>query len=301
MKQFLINIAIFIVLFFIFDRMFLILRNYSPTIQKDKRLELVLNGKMNKDIVIFGSSRGARDVLACSIQDLLGKSCYNLSYPGSNIEFHEFLLRTLIEFNKKPKIVLLVLDDSSEFLKSNLTDRKDVLYPLIKYKYIRNELVRKKVKNPLLSDIFILHQLNKANFKLKKQKFTALDSIDICGSMPISFQRERRNAKWNYGENNFYKIEDEVNIYKECFSRFQKICEDKGIKLILVFPPNFSNLNNYFFKRVLNLSNNNNYFVYNQNDFRYKESEYFHDGSHLKINGAKIFTQEIIDFLKLEK
>ena len=103
MKKFIIQILVFSITFILFEKVFYVFLYVSPKLEKDKRLEYVLNGNMNKDLIVLGSSRGARNVIASQIEDSLTISTYNLSYPGSDIEFHEFLLRSLIKYNKKPK------------------------------------------------------------------------------------------------------------------------------------------------------------------------------------------------------
>ncbi|UPT70590.1 MAG: hypothetical protein M0D53_16190 [Flavobacterium sp. JAD_PAG50586_2] len=103
MKLFLKRLLLFSLIFFIVDKAFILVRSRCNENEYDKRLELILNGAMNKDLLIFGSSRGARGVIASQIEDSLNVKCYNLSYIKSNIEFHEFLLKVLIRHNKSPK------------------------------------------------------------------------------------------------------------------------------------------------------------------------------------------------------
>ena len=94
--------------------------------------------------MVFGSSRGARNIIASQIEDSLSIEAYNLSYPGSDITFHEFMLRSVLKFNKKPKIVLLVIDDPARVLPDEIIKfRLDRLYPLSKYDYINEELMSK--------------------------------------------------------------------------------------------------------------------------------------------------------------
>src|SRR5688572_29021938 len=111
MKKFIGTLALFGIIFFVYDKLFLPVRNQAPASEADKRLEYVIKGVMNKDIVVIGSSRGARDILAERIEDSTGYTSYNLSYPGSDVEFHAFLLESIVTFNKAPKLVLLAIDD----------------------------------------------------------------------------------------------------------------------------------------------------------------------------------------------
>lgn len=274
-------------------------RNYSPSKEIDKRLEKIITGKINADIVIFGSSRGARNVLAENIYKETGISCYNLSYPGSDIDFHDFLLSELLDNkNRKPKVVILVVDDPDEFLSNtSIHFRLDRLYPLVKYNKIRNKLVELGEKNNVLSILSITHQLNKSNFDFRQKHFTELDSLLPLGSMPISFQR--KNYEFVFTKPTSYPLNKEMIFKRNKFIHFVNNCKNNNISLIIAFPPNFGVANKGFEKRIYDLSNNKNvyYLSYNKQDERYRKMEFYFDHGHLNIKGAEIFTGELISFL----
>ena len=73
------------------------LREKSSKLEVDNRLEKIITGKIKADILVFGSSRGARSVIASQISDSLHTSAYNLAFPGSDITFHSFLLEQLLK------------------------------------------------------------------------------------------------------------------------------------------------------------------------------------------------------------
>lgn len=301
MKKFIYTLLLFIIVFFIFDKIFFLFLYIAPNINLDKRLELIINGEINKECIIIGSSRGARNIIAKQIEKETGLSTYNLSYPGSDIEFHEFLLRSLLKFNQKPKIVLLAVDDPSELLPSeSIKFRLDVLYPLVKYNYINNELIARGEKNNL-SKILYLSRINKSNFDLQKKRFSALDTIVDCGSMPISFQRENRTFLYD-NNNQCYYIKNELRNKVNAFINFYQLCDKNDIKLYVVFSPNFQQHNFYFEKRIKELTKNNvGYFIYDFSNIIYKDKSYFYDELHLQTKGAIIFTDDLVKFLKTEK
>ena len=298
MKKFGAKLVLFVLIFFIYDKIFLVVENRSAANEYDKRLEYVIKGDVNKEIIVAGSSRGARDVIAGRIEDQTGLSTYNLCYPGSNVEFHSFILRTLIKFNTPPKIVLLVLDDSSEFAhKEKVAFRKDRLYPLVKYSYIRNELIDMGVKDKYLSKLFVLHQLNMYNFDLREKKCSPLDTILSCGSMPISWQRKHRD--WNYvSSERMYNVENERIEKLIAYEEIIKTCKVNNILLVLVFPPNFQAHSISFENRIRQLSGEDvGYYLYDAKKAIYSDKNYYHDEEHLKLNGAIVFTDELIDFM----
>lgn len=302
MRKFIINLTIFGLLFFVYDKLFIVFKDYSADKEIDKRLELVLTGKMNKEIIILGSSRGANNIIAGEIEKELGETAFNLSYPASDVTFHDFLLRALVKYNKPPKTLLLAIDDPLELLPTNTqVFRFERLYPLVKYDFVNQEMVDKGVKNKLVSELFVLHQINKSNLNLNQKKFSPEDTIMPCGSMPISFQRAGR--KWVYEHSNTnYSISNEVAEKLNSFKNIMKICEQYKIKLILITTPNYRNRNLRFEQRIQQLSAKQAVFYqFNNANAIYKNKDYFYDESHLNRKGAEIFTKELVNFLRDNK
>lgn len=302
MKKFLVTLVVFLVLFLAFDRLFLFFVYNSPSKEVDRRLEFVLDGKINKDIIILGSSKGARDIIASQLEKKTYHSAYNLSYPGSDVQFHEFLLRALIKFNSKPKMVILTVDNPIEVLPDSLiTFRLDRLYPLVKFDYVNQELVDRNEKNEILSKLFVLHRITKGIFDIRQKKFTALDTLLKDGSMPISFQKE--NEDWNERmDNTTYPQQKESEIKLQCLQKIIAICKQNNIQLLLVSPPMFRGVNPMFKNRMLEIAGNNaSFYEFDTQNPVYKDKNYFFDLNHLQRNGAVIFTTELSNYLNKTK
>ncbi len=299
MKKFLKNILIFGLAFFILDKLFIFFILASPEKQVDKRLELLINGKINKEIVILGSSRAARNIIASEIERKTGRSAYNLAYPGSDIEFHEFVVRTLLKFNKPPKIILLSVDYPMAFLPDSILNfRLDRMYPLVKYTYINEELIARDEKNIVMSNIFALGRMNKTNFDIRQKHFTALDTLYADGSMPISFQK--KDEDWSPSATiKKYDATKEMKVKRDCFKKIIVMCRQRNIELIIVHPPLFDPMDGAFTKRLQQLTYNKiPFFEYNHQNPIYKDKDYYYDRTHLNRKGAMIFTDEIAQFLK---
>ena len=114
MKGFLIKIVLFALLIFLVDKVFIIIRNKAPEFDFDRRLEYVLKGEIKKDLIIIGSSRGTEDIATWLFEEKLAMDSYNLSYGGSEIEFQTFVLKQLLKNNKKPKLIIKIIDDDFE-------------------------------------------------------------------------------------------------------------------------------------------------------------------------------------------
>lgn len=301
MKKLFVRLLIFSLAYFLFDKLFLPIRNQAPEREVDKRLEYIITGKIKSDILVYGSSRGARSVIASQITDSTGISAYNLSFPGSDITFHEFLLRATLQTkgNKKPKTVILVVDDNDELRPSkSLKFRLDRMYPLVKYKIIRDELVKRKEKKPVIVELLVTHQLNRSNFEFKQKKFTKNDSIMACGSMPISHQKPTFSKK--YGDSTYAYTRNGELIQKiKAFRSFVAMCKHNSIELIIAIPPNFRNVSSGFPERMLQmLDGYGSVFVYDKSIPEYHNPDYFFDGAHLQTKGSYIYTANLIRYYK---
>lgn len=301
MKRFLLRVLLFGLFFFVLDKIFYVFLYNAPKLEYDDRLELLLNGKVNKELIIMGSSRGAYNIIGEQIEKETGKTAYNISYAGSNVQFHLFLLKTLLKFNKKPKTIILSLDNPYEFLYVKSFDyRYDRLYPLAKYNYINDELIRLNDKSEI-SKFFYLGRLNRSSFTFSKKMIPIESPILKCGSMPFSVESGKNNFEF---DNKIvrYPIEEELPNKRKAFLEFQKICKENNIKLVYCFAPNFRVHNPALVDRITKMSlPENKVFVYDTTDIRYKNIEYFHDESHLNVRGAKLFTSELSKFINLNK
>ncbi|WP_397362222.1 hypothetical protein [Olleya sp. R77988] len=300
MKSFLLKILVFSALFFILEKPAWLLLDSAPERQYDKRLEALLNGKVNKDLIVLGSSRGAGNILAGQIEKETGLSSYNLSYQGSNVSFHQFILETLIEFNKTPKKVILTIDNPT-YLKSDnsVRFRVDALQPLTKYNYINSKLIKEKANNPL-SNFFYLSRLNSSHFRFKTNKAPSMNPLDSFGTMPLI---KKNNIDLVYKiKLAEYNSKEEKESKLNAFRNIQNLCSENNIELIYVFSPDFRPFNLSFFNRFKKLVNKKEkLIIYDSLNSVYKNEKYFYDYAHLLQNGAEIFTSEISTFINQNK
>lgn len=297
MKRFVKHCLLFGLVFFVLDKGLYFFLNQAPKLEIDKRLEYVLEGKMNKDIIIMGSSRGADNILAKQIEQQTKRSTYNLSYPGSDIVFHDFILKTLLQYNSKPKLILLVIDNPFLFKEEQtLTFRLDRLYPLSKYNYINAELIARGEKN-YLSWLFCAARINRSNFTFKTVSNSHLNPIDNWGSMPFLKKEKQQSLKF-INSNLTYTTRGELEAKITAFKSMQKQCKSNGIQLLYVFSPAYRAFDISFYNRFLQLVDDQSVLVYNKWDSRYQNEEFYFDEVHLLKTGAEIFTNEISTFIR---
>lgn len=294
MKRFIVKLFIFLIIILLVDIIIGVHLQVLPGFEVDNRLEKVLEGEINSDVIIIGSSIGARGILAERIEDNTDYSAYNLAYPGSDITFHEFILSTYIKYNKWPKKVILTVDETLLKEDRSLKFRLDKCYPLLKYDYISETVAKKENKNMFLARYSHLYMLNKSNIKYKKQTFIGLDTIGPRGSMPLTFQKDTFQKL--YKDNYTYTASGELANKKRAFEHIVMLCENNGVDLILSIPPKYAVLNSSFVKRIKQLYNGPLITISSQ-DSRFKTPMLFSDAVHLNKQGAELYTDYIIHYL----
>jgi len=296
MKRFLVTLFIFFTAFFLIEKLSWYFINNAAEKEYDRRLEYVINGNFNKDIIIIGSSRGANNIMACQLEKETGFSSYNLSYRGVDITYQNFVLKTYFKFNKPPKKVLLFLDDVHSFKESaTLSFRYDRLYPLSKYNYINDELISRG-KRSFASNLFGLLRLNRKDFSLEKKKVLSKNILTDCGSM-LNKKKNIKSMIYNK-ELQYYTTDNELTVKLDAYKSIQNLCEMHNVELVTIFSPNYKSFNSSFLNRYKKImSTKNRVMVYDTLNPIYKEEKIYSDSSHLLKSGAKIFTSEISNFL----
>lgn len=296
MKRFLTHIFLFALLLFLVDKLFCVLLYNTAHTQDDQRLLNILDGQMQKDIIILGSSRGAHDFIAKTIEEKTGQSTYNLSYRGSDVTFHHFILQTLLNFNKAPKTVVLTIDQTYQFVDTKtLNFRYDKLFAVKKNNYINSILIEEN-KHSYFSKFLCLGRLNKNDFSYTKQPVKPINKLSSHGSK-IFVTSYDTTMVFNSKLTN-YKTEAENYNKVEAFKAIQQLCKANAINLVYAFPPSFETFDQQFYTRFLDLVEQpESIFVYDTLNQDFKQNKYFIDKSHLNQNGATIFTNSFCEFL----
>ncbi|WP_339847437.1 hypothetical protein [uncultured Dokdonia sp.] len=296
MKKFIKTILIFALIFFIIDKAAYFILVKTSKLQSDKKLEKILEGGMDRELLVLGSSRGIGNLIGEQLENETGLTTYNLSFRGSDITFQEFIFKTYLQYNKAPKKLLLVIDNPSLLaLKSTLGFRYDRLYPLAQNDVINNELIELG-KHSIASKYVYTLRLQSRQLKFKKIKTSNNWEIDDYGSQVVygrspHFEILSSNTNGDYNQ-------EEMPEKIEALANIRKLGDTYGITIYYIFPPNLSGFNTGFlnrFNKIVPVMKN--VFIYDMTKDVYRNEDYFYDESHLNHKGARLFTKDVSDFI----
>src|SRR5690348_17189263 len=138
MKQLLIRFSLFTVLIlalaFVFDHI------VTNLLQKSRQLEYgvwndILQGKVNSDIVINGSSKAWVQVNTAIIERRFKTTAYNIGLDAFGFNMQDCRHQLLLKYNKSPKLIIHVVD-------VNMFDDDSVLYNKGQFlPYLNNDII----------------------------------------------------------------------------------------------------------------------------------------------------------------
>lgn len=237
--------------------------------------EDIYNGRINSDIVIYGSSRALNHINPVILEDEFHTTAYNLGMAGQHIWLQNLRHIEFLKYNKKPKVVIYSLDDLlfSDPIGIYQPDQFSPYMFWPKHKEIEEQLSVYKFphfsyfdyKIPLLRyvDSFYSNkalELGRIKFlsfiqNISQQKFENSDSLNKEISRIINHENiikpEKRikgylprDLNWNSDFDNalFSKGHLEVSINKKGIHLFEKILTEliqKNIYVLFVYTPEY--------------------------------------------------------------
>lgn len=267
----------------------------------------IYNGKINSEIVIYGSSRAWRHIDPNLLKNKLGLSTYNLGIDGHNFWLQHLRHKTLLKYNKKPKYIIMAIDIWS-FQKSTELYNAEQFLP---YMLLNKDIINYTSSNKGFTSFDYYLPL----VRYVGNKKAVVQSIENSIFFPKTLPKRKKGYAGN--EQNWNK--DFINakkrmIYYEAkadpelialFDNFLFECKEKDIEVILVYTPEYFEGQKFVKNRkeIITLFENfsEKYkipFLDYSNDEICTKKEYFYNASHLNKGGATLFTNMLINDLK---
>ena len=269
----------------------------------------LVEGKINAQVVITGSSRAASHYDPCIISAQTGLSAFNLGRNGSQTDMQLAVLETYLEHNRRPLVVIHNLDGFT------FQTTRDV-YNLAQYV-------------PYLSDSNLYQPLRRIRPEIWKSRYVPLygyvvEDMSFAWLLGIKAlvgwsPRENlhngfdpRTVSWS-DEFEHFKAENPQGIRWpveaegiRLLNRLAGICREKKIRLVLVYSPEFTGIQRLtlnreqIFSRFRDIAGRKQLPLWDYSDWKHAgDTLYFANSEHLNANGAALFSEELGRALKV--
>jgi|GEM_PF-2189699 len=300
-KKIALKLILFLALLLVLDRAIAAaISNAVISRQYDTRIEKIMEQEMNYDILVFGSSRAVRNIRPAEITKTTGIPMYNLGFHGANMDYHEDILRLVIEAGNKPEQILFVVDDDFEVIEHPAINfRIDTFYPFLKYREIADIICERGIKECIPT--YISHSytqninLNEAIAYYKEGPLQpdALNNIQSDGSMPIEIKSDDFAQMTYDSSDRIYDKSKESPLLLEEFAKFIKLCDDNNIKLTILFPPCYKKPTIGFKERIIELAGENRKYIDFADTPEFRKKDLYYDQNHLDAQNSLIFSRRL--------
>jgi len=247
------------------------------------------------DILVFGSSRANHHYIPEAFEDSLRMTFYNTGRDNTGIRFQIGVLKSLLK-RYTPK--LIILDYYGNFDKNNIVNDIPSLLPY----YRTHEEVRKIIESnstferaKLLSEIYPFNsQISSiiiGNLEINKKRYS-----DDKGYVPLFNQWQAKLDSINIEKT--YPI-DSSKIYY--LREFINLAKKSGAKVFVIYSPIYQY---YKMSQEIVICNdickieNVPFWDFSKDTLFLNHGHLFYDFDHLNQNGAKIFSNIIVEKIK---
>jgi hypothetical protein len=302
MQKFFIKIAVFMLLFFLTDRVAgKAMQAWSQLLTPDQRIGKLLNGKIQNELIVLGSSRAAHNLVASEVEARIGISAYNLGFAGSDIDFHTQILDLLLSGGHVPRYLLLAVDASEIKEDPSINFRYDLLYPHAGDERISKILVARGQLNNHLFRMFHTYREKLGFIEVFRPYALFRKPVHETrpdGSIPlVGHSASYEKMKFKDG-NVTYSTTNESPQLRERFAELVSLCTKNKIQLVLIVSPNFTRPIVGLAERMQYLGGEGVITLDYSARPEFLRKELFSDIAHLNSQGAALLSQRIGEDLR---
>lgn len=268
----------------------------------------IMEGKVNAQIVVTGSSRAVSHYDPRIIETQTGRSAFNLGRNGSQTDMQVAVLKAYLEHNRKPDLVIHNLDAFT------FVTTREVYAPA---QYV-----------PYLCDEEIYRPLRQINPDTWKDRYVPLYGY-VVDDMNFSWILGLKGfVGWSPREDFFLGFNPRSKKWTEDFQRFKaenpdgvswgiepaaiqlmddliRLCQQRAIQLIFVYSPEYAEMQKLTKNRIEvfdnfhRLADRNQVPLWDYSDWSFaSDTNYFTNSQHLNAEGAAIFSVDVANRLK---
>lgn len=268
----------------------------------------IYEGKVNSDILIYGSSRALYHFNPKIIEDSLNKSAYNFGIDGHTFDLQYLRHLEYLKYNKKPKTIILSVDIGTLTKRKELYNQDQFLPYMLFNKDIKKYTVSYTGYNFLDYEIPFIRYFGK-NGVIKTCFSTLINQNKIKKFRNKGFHANKK--RWN---DDFEKAKKSISSYKinldrdniSLFEKFIVECKQNNIELIFIYAPEYYEAQKFIDnkKEVVEIYTDYArkyhilYIDYSEGIIS-KNRNLFYNAMHLNDVGADVFTRQLtVDLLK---
>ncbi len=268
----------------------------------------VMLGEVNADVIISGSSRAASHYDPRAIKAKTGYTAFNLGQNGSQTDVQLAVLRTYLEHNRKPRLVIHNLDAFS------FVTTREVFNPALYVPYLQDPELYQTLKQ-ISPDFVRGRYLPLYGYVVQDMNFAWVLGLErLLGRSPVEdhfagfapqpkkWTDDFQNFKANNPNGVSFAIEPKGI---QAVEQLIRLCHDNKIQLLFVYSPEYSEMQSLennreeIFSEFRSLSSRYHIPIWDYSNWRYvSERDYFYNSQHLNANGAAVFSADIASRLQ---
>jgi hypothetical protein len=266
----------------------------------------IRNGAINADVLIQGSSHSWVQIDPHILDTALHANSYNIGMDGYSFDVQYARYKMYQQYNKKPKLIVQVLDYFVFNRTTSLFDKYQFL-PYLDNGYINDAVTQVGMSAYYHYFPFLKYQENPIYVKVGVNEFLNIEHWPL--TVYKGFQGQDKH--WDQSQfdnflqdNKYITPELSDNTLNDLYE-FLNSCRKEDIKVVFVFTPHY-----YQFSRIVACRSRymrflrdiaNKYgasFLDFTNDSICYHKDYYYNGTHLNKWGATVFSLKLADSLK---
>lgn len=268
----------------------------------------IMQGKVNAQIVITGSSRALAHYDPRTIEAITGRTAYNLGRNGSQTDMQVAFLKAYLAHNQKPEVVVHNLDAFS------FVTTHEVYDPVEYTPYLYDQNLYNAL-HKINSNIWKTRYIPLYGYVVEDMKFAWILGLKgFLGLSPKEDYFQGFNPRTKQWSEDFQKLRasnpngvsfDIEPKGVEDVSEIIRVCQENNIRLIFVYSPEYSEMQTFttnrpqIFARFHELFDPARVPFWDYSTWRYAgDTRYFQNSQHLNADGAAIFSEDVAKQLK---
>lgn len=267
----------------------------------------ILDGDLNADILIYGSSRAWVQFDPKILEDTLQMSAYNLGIDGHTFNMQQMRHKLALKYNKQPKIIIHSVD-ATTLQKGNFYNSEQILPYMLLNEDFKEFTSNYTPYSYLEYKLPLLRYYGKSDAISTAIKMSFEPNINNRPQRIKGYKGQERS--WNKDFESAKKLMKNYNVIidnnlKQRFDNYLKECKANNIEVILVYAPvyiegqefidNIDEIMNIYIKCAETY--NFKFFNFTKDDICYDKA-YFYNARHMNKIGSELFTKKLASKIK---